>query len=194
LGARGPDMTKEAEFIRKLKTLVKVPVITFAAKVLEVDEATASITAEPLDGRPKLFDVRLKSIIDEEDIGLMVIPAVDSGVLISLIGNDQNEAYVVKCNQVEKILLRMDDLKLDIADGEWIWNDGENGGLIKIEQLLSDVNGIKQDINSLKQVFSTWVPVAQDGGAALKSAISSYAGQTLTDSQKEDWENDKIKH
>jgi hypothetical protein len=53
---------------------------------------------------------------------------------------------------------------------------------------------VEKDLNSLKQVFlQDWVPVSQDGGAALKAAAATWAGRRLTETQKSDIENEKVK-
>ena len=73
-------------------------------------------------------------------------------------------------------------------------NGGKNGGLINIEDLVSHINTIEDDINNLKTAMSGWTPTPQDGGAALKGAVTSWAGQSITKTKKSDIEDDKIKH
>lgn len=187
-------MTKEEELKKGLKGLAQVPIQTFAAKVLEVDEENDSLTALPLDGRPRIFDVRLTSIITNQPKGFRLIPRIDSDVLIGIIGNDKDTAFLLLSYDIEKIKIDLEGIKLEVKDGVWSWNEGSNGGLMKIDQVLSDLNSLKSDLNTLKNVFTAWVPVPQDGGAALKTAIASWSGQTFTPSQKSDWENEKIKH
>ena len=60
--------------------------------------------------------------------------------------------------------------------------------------LTDRLNTIEKDINNLKSVMSSWVPVSQDGGAALKSAVTSWAGKQLTLSQRGDYEDEAVKH
>ena len=55
------------------------------------------------------------------------------------------------------------------------------------------LNGIEESINELKAALSGWVPVSQDGGAALKGAISSWASETLVLTERGDYENEKVK-
>ena len=38
-----------------------------------------------------------------------------------------------------------------------------------------------------------WVPVAQDGGAALKTAVADWSADTLLLTKRSDYENEKIK-
>ena len=70
---------------------------------------------------------------------------------------------------------------------------GQMGGLVKVEELVKKLNAVEKDLNSLKQVFQGWVTVPQDGGAALKTAATTWATQQLTETQKSDIENEKVK-
>jgi len=75
-----------------------------------------------------------------------------------------------------------------------ILNEGEFGGLVKVEELVEKINNIESDINSLKNVFTAWVPVPNDGGAKLKADVTDWALDLITETQKEDLENEEVKH
>lgn len=55
------------------------------------------------------------------------------------------------------------------------------------------LNKIEQDLNKIKQAFTSWVPKPQDGGSALKTAASSWAGSKLEETKVEDIESETIK-
>ena len=78
------------------------------------------------------------------------------------------------------------------ADGV-VLNGGKLGGSVKVEELTTRLNTIEKDINALKNVFSAWVVAPQDGGAALKGAASTWAGQSLILTKRGDYENEKVK-
>ena len=173
-------MSKEAKVIEALKKAFggMVPVQVFPAKVTEVDEATASCTVEPVAG-PEIFEVRIKAAINDKKDGLVIVPVVGSFVLVGIIGNDPETAYIAKYDSIEKIVL----------------HGGELGGIVKVQDLVSKLNALEKDLNNLKTVFSSgWVPVASDGGAALKTAAATWAGSTITESAVAELENPKIKH
>ena len=46
----------------------------------------------------------------------------------------------------------------------------------------------------MKQILSSWSPVPNDGGAALKGAIAGWASNKITQTKPDDIENIKIKH
>lgn len=67
----------------------------------------------------------------------------------------------------------------------WVKNDGviEFGGnadnLIRYTKTANSINELKDSINDLKNIISAWVPVPNDGGAALKSALASWFASPL---------------
>lgn len=83
------------------------------------------------------------------------------------------------------IIFSKDDIKI---------NGGNNGGVVKVNPLVEDLNSIKNEINSLKTNLSTWSPVSGDGGAALKLLITDWAAEPLSDSNSSDLENPNLKH
>lgn len=142
------------------------------AKVLSVDEENALCTVEIIDGAE--VEAKLQQTIAS---GFLVIPAV--GSIVVLDWSDNTTPYVSMFSGVQSI----------------IFQDGENGGLIKIEELVSKLNTLESDLNEIKQVFSTtWTPVPSDGGAALKVAAATWSGSQITETEREDLENENFKH
>lgn len=123
-------------------------------------------------------DVRLRASEVDDDGQMLVTPKVGSAVTVGSLSGDLNQLVVLQVDHIETIVI----------------NGGNLGGLINIEQLTEKLNAIEDDINSLKTAMNGWVPVSQDGGAALKTAITTWAGQTLTKSVKGDYEDEKVKH
>ncbi len=145
------------------------------AKVKNVDGQTCTVTIDELE----LADVRLRAVVNDEDSGILVTPKVGSFVMITDLSNgDKRDWAVVMYSEVDKVE----------------FNGGQNGGLINIKDLVSHINTIEDDLNNLKTAMSSWTPVAQDGGAALKGAISAWTGQSITKTKKSDIEDDKITH
>ena len=65
------------------------------------------------------------------------------------------------------------------ADGTMqIGGDADN--MVRFSKLKESIDELKNDLTTLKQVFSSWVTVPNDGGAALKAASATWAGTALT--------------
>lgn len=169
-----------AESIRKLAGSANA-FETFVCEVKSVDGATCTVT-RVFDGL-EIADVRLNCHITENE-GIVVTPKVNSFVLVTNI--DGRQHFVSQCSEVEKITID--------CNGDIIINGGNNGGLINIEKLTQKLKTIETDINSLKNIMTAWIPVAQDGGAALKGAVETWAGDLLAITQTSDYEDTKVTH
>lgn len=60
------------------------------------------------------------------------------------------------------------------AGGEIVLNEGEDYA-VKFNALEAEFNKLNDQYNKLIGVLNSWVPVPQDGGAALKTALSGAA-------------------
>lgn len=162
-----------------LKRFLVIPTQVFHAKVVDIDLNNYSCTVTPFEGAD-LQEVRLKASIEVEYEGFVEIPTVGSSVLVGLIGNDADTAYIVKCSKVSKIII----------------NGGELGGLVKIEELRDSLDSIKDYIADLKSAISTGLDSVGVGSAASgtlgKTAFeTAMIGKTIT---IENMENDKVTH
>lgn len=154
----------------------------FTAEVKSVEGETCTV----LVGELEVPDVLLTPADEGADGKLVITPKEGSQVTVAdLSGGELRHLAVVHWGEVEKISLTAGSIEL---------NGGDNGGLVKIEALTDKINNIEKDINKLKQAFTTWVPVPQDGGASLKGGVASWAAQQLVQTQVSDLEDDKITH
>ncbi|MDX9703936.1 MAG: hypothetical protein RBU23_12970 [Candidatus Auribacterota bacterium] len=208
-------MTERTEAIkRKLQEMFAGSEQVFPATVKEVneDEFTCTIL---FDDELEYTDVRLRSVIDPEKQGFCFIPKIESMVLVGRIANS-DQLFIALFSDIDKIIfvspeqntsLLITEQKVEIIAGDRsLLIDGENGLIVfnendknsfatDINKLTERLNTIEQDINNLKTVFKTgWVPVAMDGGAALKVASATWAGQSLTATKVDDIKDELIKH
>ena len=178
----------------KMKKLI--PVQAFVGKVLKVDENEYTCNVMPIDSDAQMFDVRLKPTIDTNKKGILAIPANDSFVIVGLLNSNDNSAFIIWCSNIKKYYIIGDNGNtLEFKDAGSILINGDNfEGLVKVAKNVERFNKIEQDINSLKQLFSGWVTVPSDGGAALKAITATWCGQMLAETQQSDIENTKVKH
>lgn len=176
------ELSQIKESIRKIAGQNRSQLV-FTAKVESVDGEKCSVSIDGLT----ISDVRLRSVINGENSKILITPEQGSYVLvIDLSGGDFSNLAVIGYSQIEKI---------DVdANDKIIFNGGSNHGLVNIEELTQKLNAIEKDINTLKSVFSAWTPVAQDGGAALKSDALTWASQQLQITQQSDYEDTNITH
>lgn len=159
------DIHKIKECLRELAGFA--PIETEVAKVLSVDGAACKVS-RVRDGMV-IDKVRLNAITTS-DKGVVVVPKTDSFVLINRIG--ESSWFVSLCGDVERITID--------AETEIVINGGGYGGLIKIDDLVDE-------LNRLVQTFNTHTHEIPDGtsGTPIVQA-SRFHKSTL--------ENTKIKH
>jgi hypothetical protein len=167
----------------------KVHTILGTVTAVNEDERTCDVESVNGDATVTFTGVQLMAGVND---GMLLIPAIDSQVQITYSNN--TVPYVTLYSQLDKIIYIADSYGIEISSGGVVLNNGEYGGLVKVEDVVSKLNNLENDINTLKQVFSAWSPVSNDGGAALKTAAATWYAQQLTQTVKGDLENTTVTH
>lgn len=202
-------MSGIAETIRKMAQGGR-PTVSLMCTVDKVYKDTRTVDCTPLDEGAPLLGVNLQAN-QGSSFGVVSFPRVGSFVVVGfvaegsagvvLLTDDVESVEVVVSDKTTRAVLDEDGARIYVgeetsaeltADGV-VLNGGKLGGSVKVEELTTRLNTIEKDINALKNVFSAWIVAPQDGGAALKGAASTWAGQSLTLTKREDYENEKVK-
>ena len=189
------DMTPD-ELAQALIQFIQEHVpMSFTGEVVDVSEAESKGIVK-VKFNKLTYKVRLKSIVDNNSQGIFVVPVEGSMVYCVPEHTATNRYVMAKCNTWSKIIISSNNVQMVISDDddEIKLNDGSLGGLVVISDLVSKLNTLESDINTLKNVFSGWAPVSQDGGTALKTAASTWAGSSITETTEADIENERVKH
>lgn len=185
--------------------------VSLVCTVDAVDKTARTVDCTPLDESAPLVGVNLQAN-QGSTFGVVSFPRVGSFVVVGFVA-DGSAGVVLATDDVESVevvisddtaritadeegvRVRMgDDTSVELTGEGVVLNGGNFGGMVKVEPLTGRINGIENDINELKNIFSSWVTVPQDGGAALKAASAAWAGSLLTPTQRGDYENEKVKH
>lgn len=185
--------------------------VSLVCTVDAVDKTARTVDCTPLDESAPLLGVNLQAN-QESTFGVVAFPKVGSYVVVGFVA-DGAAGVVLLTDEVESVevvisgdtaritadkdgvrVLMGDDTSAELMKEGVILNGGGLGGIVKVEQLTEHFNAIENDINELKNIFSAWVAVPQDGGAALLALTANWAGNLLTPTQRGDYENEKVKH
>ncbi|MEI3156678.1 MAG: hypothetical protein V8T07_03005 [Muribaculaceae bacterium] len=185
--------------------------VSLVCTVDVVDKTARTVDCTPLDESAPLLGVNLQAN-QESTFGVVAFPKVGSYVVVGFVA-DGAAGVVLLTDEVESVevvisgdtarisadkdgvrVLMGDDTSVELMKEGVILNGGGLGGIVKVEQLTEHFNAIENDINELKNIFSAWVAVPQDGGAALSALTANWAGNLLTPTQRGDYENEKVKH
>ena len=163
--------------------------------VTAVDKGARTVDVLPLNEDAPLLGVNLQAN-QGSTVGVVQIPRKGSFVMVGYVA-DGVAGMVILCDDIEEVqvVIKDTDTASVVVDENGVtMNGGKLGGMVKVEDITTRLNLIEKDINNLKTVFTSWVPTPQDGGAALKSSVASWAGKQLTLSQPGDYEDSKVKH
>lgn len=172
-----------------------IPVQVTLCTVVEVDKKECTIKAKPVNGNADMLEVRLRSIITDDKSGIIAYPEKDSHVLVGLIDNSVNSAFVVNMEKVESVKLVIDTnemtLDKDKASVKWKqveFNGGNNKGMVIIGKLVSKLNAIENLLKAFIAFFNTHTH-AQNG----VKPVADFT-QTINNTTQADLENTKITH
>ncbi|MBD5345470.1 MAG: hypothetical protein HDR90_10940 [Bacteroides sp.] len=182
--------------------------VALVCTVDAVDKSARTVDCSPINEGAPLLGVNLQAN-QEGESGVCLFPEIGSYIVVGFVA-DGAAGVVLLTEKIESAeivigdtsaVISADGVRIDVGDisanlskSTVTFNGGDLGGLVKVENLTKRLNIIENDINELKTIFTTWSPLAQDGGAALKTAAISWFGSKLTPSQRSDYENEKVKH
>lgn len=208
----GFDTNKELQLIDAFEKAVKV-----ITKYLQIaDGIVVSVDADQTNpdsqytcvvqvgtgtGAVDIPNVPLRVLIGSAP-GNLEVPVEGTDCLIAFRNGILESPQLLWADQVETKSLTVQQYNLKAMDqinitsnqtqGGIVLNGGKNGGLPMSPNLVMRLNNVENSINTLMQVFSTWTPVPDDGGAALKATAATWFAQPLALTIQNDIQNPAI--
>lgn len=161
------------ELQERLKKLGGRTLSLYQGVVESVEGSTCTVTIDGL----AIPDIRLRATTTNDDMELLITPAVGSVVIVGSLTGEFDQLVVLSIDRADQIIL----------------NGGHRGGLVLVHELTQLVNSLERELNDLKESILAWIPTPQDGGLSLKTKLTSWAGRKLVLTQVRDLENPKIK-
>jgi len=179
----GKMMTKASVLIEG--TIVDVDETAFTCTVkVEVNQNGKAIDSY-------YYSVPLK-VLKGSQASIVEIPSARSNCLILFRHNNIQRPQLFQVDSSDKILIKIGNQTLTIDANGFVFNGGSNDGMVLVNNLVGKLNNLESDNNRLKDLIKSWIPIPNDGGAALKTALSSWYIKSLTPTTKEDIENTNI--
>jgi hypothetical protein len=157
------------QIVEGFERLLKLTETNFLAKV--VSDQGETVTVKDLTDTEYL-EVRKSATVGER--GLIITPEENSWVIVSRLSNS-NDLYISMVSKVASVELM----------------GGENGGIIKVEQLVTKLNQLITEINALKSDYTAHIHPTPSGPSSAPTV--PFTG-TFSQFNKSDFENDKITH
>lgn len=143
-------------------------------QVTSFDESTSSCSVKFPEDSTEITDVQLQRVPNAS--GWLVRPSIDSFVLIDWI--NETSAYIALTSQIDDI----------------VFQGGDNGGLIKIEDLTSKLNELVSSVNAMYGEFKAHTHNVTAVGSPTGPVIPVPAQPDASDFNKSDYENENFKH
>ena len=165
-------MSLDSEIVKGLDKLALKHIHnpSFVCTVSAVSLADLTCTCTPVNGDADLLDVRL---ISQSANGFLILPSVDSIVIVSSI--DNRTYYVSMFSEVDEIQL----------------NGDTYDGLVKVGDLVTKLNNLENKVNAIITAYNAHIHV--ETGASTAPTVSLVVG-TLTPTVQANIENTTVKH
>lgn len=163
---------------RFVKPLIPTQVVL--GTIISVDE-TARTCKVAIDGRPDRLSVRMRSVIDQSETGILIKPTVDSYVLVGLIDNMPNQSFIISYSEVDEIKWMVPQLQL---------NGDALGGIVDWPSAVEQLEKLSARVDTIYDAFDNAVvspPSPPDSGASLLASIKGLLNPGKVDI--EDWSN-----
>lgn len=151
------------------------------AQVISSDVQACTCTVELVTGKTSERKLTVSLMADVSD-GLLMIPADGSTVIVAW--SDRMLPYVAMFSDLQ-------DVYLD-ATGKITINQGSDGGLVRVRDLVTKLNAIENKVNAIISSYNAHVhpdPVSGTTGAPTVPITG-----TLTPTQVADIENPNVTH
>lgn len=144
-------------------------------------DSTYTCTVEV--GGTAYFSVPLR-VLTSNQAAFLLVPAENSDCLLTFRDGNDGRPQIYDLQEIQDIFIS--------PLGKTTYNGGKQGGVPLVVPLTQALQSIQNDINNLKTVFSSWTPVPNDGGAALKAAAGAWFTKQLPVTQQTDIANTLI--
>ena len=182
-------MSEKLIEFRKLfhaKMKEKVPIQTEWVTVKSIDWEAKTMVAIGELNNLEYFDVVL-------GLGSVVIkPKIGSLALVGAIHNGEG-CFMISCEEMDGFeITDATGFKVSLNSGLLVINGDEFGGIVNAKELKEQLDKNTLILEKMQKAFEDWIPIANDGGAALKAKSAMFVDLPRT--ELENIENPKIKH
>lgn len=160
----------------------RFPVMSGVVSAVDTDDNTCTVMLTCGDDDVPSTGIMLNVLLGNM-AGIYGVPAVNANCLVAEV-DGPGMWELIKADKYDNVYAT--------AGALIQMNDGSLGGLPVSEKVMERLNKLEQDNNTLKTALQGWAPVANDGGAALKTATAAWYGAQLTETVVTDIENKKI--
>lgn len=146
------------------------------------------VTCERVNWEEKTMDATGVSD-DDPYVGIMlglgainIKPETGSVCIIGILEGKESYAFLINAEEIELIEYNSKSI---------VFNEGRNNGLLNVKQVTEKFNALERDLNTIKRVFTTWIPIYE---ASLKTGATPWATNPLAITMESELQDTSIKH
>lgn len=145
----------------------------------DINENDLTCTVKVGDSQSEAFFTNVSlEVLNTAGFSITSIPNIDSAVLMCCRDGTKDRPQILKVYSAAKIYINPTTLTQ--------FGKGENGGLVLVNPLVTQLNGPQEDLNELKNLIASWTPVSGDGGAALKTILTEWFASKIPVTKADD--------
>jgi hypothetical protein len=183
------ELRQIKEGIQRLaNTFGKDYVSTVDCNVTAVNESNRTCSVEPITTSLATGFNEVALTADPND-GFICYPEIDSTVRVAV--TNKGEKYILQFSDLSKIRITIGNSEIVVKDSDITFNDGNLGGLVKLNDLITKLNNLENKVNAIISTFNSHTHIGNLGAPTAPPTIP--ISGTLTPTQKTDLENTKIK-
>ena len=176
-------MAGEMRLARNIRDLMgKAQMSIYQGIITGVDGVTCSIRF----GSQEVSGIRLRASLSDNDRQILVVPKVDTAVVVGSLSGDLADLVVLKADEIERIEV----------------NGGQLGGLINIDDLTDKLNKLVNEVNALKNAFNGHTHTGTISGSCPTGDVSGSCScsaplekaQNASKFNKDDYEDTTVTH
>lgn len=107
-------------------------------------------------GGKAVTDIPNVALLAEVDNGMVLIPAIDSVVLVLF--SKRQKPFICLFSELQEIFIDIGNSSIDVNNDGIKFNDGSFGGLVKISDLVTRLNNLENAFNELNAKVNTLAP------------------------------------
>ena len=176
-------MAGEMRLARNIRDLMgQTQMSIYQGIITGVDGVTCSIRF----GSQEISGIRLRASLSDNDRQILLVPKVDTAVIVGSLSGDLSELVVLKADEIESIEV----------------NGGKLGGLINIDDLTDKLNELVNEVNALKNAFNGHTHTGTISGSCPTGTVSGSCSctaptekaQNASKFNKDDYEDTTVTH
>lgn len=158
--------------------------VFFPAIVESIEGVTCTVKVDNLS----ISDVKLKPTTEETENTFLLTPAIGSAVLVGSLSGDYKSLFILHADALSAAYLKVDKMSFKVDKSGVEINEGNNKGLVKIDDMVKWMQKVYSDLQTIKTLLSTspgkpsGVPLAIVFNPSTPSPVLS------------DFENKKVTH